>query len=119
MVGHRGVDPLTPFEARSHQMTGVGAVDGGTRGTAGLPPITARFEHDAVGQSGTREDDVSASVGGIDGHSTSFEAHRVSAPPAVISLAQKRLDLTGHAPANESVHDVWICVHVRHPAVRM
>ena len=100
-------------------MTGVEAVDGSARGTAGLPPVAARFEHHSVGQSGAREDDMSASVGGIDSHPTSFEADGLATPPAVISLAQKLLDLVGRAPPEEDVHDVWICVHARRPAVRM
>jgi hypothetical protein len=87
MLGHGGVDPLAPFEARSDQMTSIGAVDGGTGGTAGLPPIAARFEHHAVWERRAREDNVSGSVGGIDSHAASFEADGVSAPPAVISLA--------------------------------
>jgi hypothetical protein len=119
MLCHAGGDPLPPFQARPYEMTGIGPVDGGARGTAGLSPIAAGFEHHAVGQSGGREDDVSASVGGIDSNPASFQAYGVSTPPAVISLAQKRLDLAGRAPPHESVHDVWICVHVRHPAVRM
>lgn len=114
MGGDRLVDPLATLEAGADQVAGVASVDTGASRTAALASGSARYEHHAIWQRGTREHDCALTV--CSGRGVTTEADRMPAPTASIPLLHEVPErATSGVPPQRLDHRSVFGIHRRPP----